>query len=209
MTRVLVVDDHTLFRQGLHRLLADVPDLEMAGEASTAAQALAMIRAQPWDLVLLDIRLPDAGGLEVLRQLRAEGRDVPVLMLTMYPAERFAAQAARLGAAGYLSKDCSAHHLVEAMRKVAAGGSYIDAHSASDLFFRLARGGGDPPHHLLSRREFEVFIKLAKGHTISQIAADMNVSAKTVSTYRARLLGKLELGNNAEIVRYALAHNLY
>ncbi len=208
MTRVLVADDHTLFRQGLKRLLEEAPDLEIAGEAGDGLQAVEMARSGSWGLMLLDISLPGIGGLEVLRRIRAEGIDVPVLMLSMHPAEHYAAQAARLGAAGYLGKDCSSEHLIHAMRKVAEGGSYLEARCARDLFFRLARGDDEPLHHRLSPRELEVFVNLAKGGTITGIAAEMGINAKTVSTYRSRVLHKLRLRNNAEIVRYVLAHNL-
>jgi DNA-binding NarL/FixJ family response regulator len=208
MTRVLVADDHTLFRQGLRRLLSDALDLEVTGEAGSGREALARARENSWDLMLLDISLPDLGGLEVLRQMRLEGSSLPVLMLSMHPAERFAAEAARLGAAGYISKDCSSLDLIEAMRRVSGGGSYLEERHAHALFFHLARGLDEPPHHRLSPRELQVFMSLARGHTIARIAADMGINAKTVSTYRARLLDKLDLHNNAEVVRYVLAHNL-
>ena len=208
MTRVLVADDHTLFRQGLRRLLADAADLEVAGKAGSGRAALELVRQGPWGLMLLDISLPDLGGLEVLRQIRLEGRSLPVLMLSMHPPERYAAEAARLGAAGYIGKDCSSQELIEAMRRVSGGGAYLEERQAPRLFFHLARGGGEPPHHRLSPRELQVFMSLARGHSIARIAGDMGINAKTVSTYRARLLDKLELANNAEVVRYVLAHSL-
>lgn len=208
MTPVMVVDDHTLFREGLRRLLKDTPDLEVAGEAEDGLAALELARLGGWGLMLLDISLPGVGGMEVLRRMRAEGIGLPVLMLSMHPAEQYATQAVRLGAAGYLNKDCSLQQLIDAMRKVAKGGSYLGTHCARDLFFRLARGTLEPEHHHLSPREFEVLIHLAHGRTISGIAALLGVNAKSISTYRARVLQKLGLANNAEIVRYVLAHNL-
>ncbi len=208
MMRVLVADDHSLFRQGLRRLLEDAPDLEVAGEAGDGFTALELARSGNWDLMLLDITLPGIGGLEVLRRLRAEGIDLPVLILSMHPAEHYAVQAARLGAAGYLDKDCSSQHLIHAIRKVAEGGSYLDVRCARDLFFQLARGVDALPHHRLSPRELEVFILLAGGGTVTGIGAEMGVHAKTVSTYRARVLNKLGLRHNADIVRYALHHHL-
>lgn len=208
MTRILIADDHTLFRQGLKRLLEDAPELEVAGEARDGLEALEMARSGAWDLMLLDINLPGLGGLEVLQRMRVEGIGLPVLVLSMYAPEHYAAQVTRLGAAGYIDKDCSAEQLIDAMDTVSKGGSYLEPGCASDLFFRLARGDDELPHRRLSTRELEVFLNLAKGHTITGIAAGMGINAKTVSTYRARILHKLDMANNADIVRYALAHHL-
>lgn len=207
MTQVLLADDHTLFREGLKRLLEDAPDLVVAGEAATAAETLHLVRNQDWGLILLDISLPDLSGIEVMRLIHQEKPACPVLMLSMYPAEDFAALAIHQGAAGYIGKDSTSAQLIEAMRRVAAGGRYVDPRMAHDLFFDMARQGV-PPHTDLSPRESQVLTALVGGHTIAEIARQLGVNAKTVSTYRARLLNKLGLGNNAQLVRYAMEYRL-
>lgn len=207
MMQVLLVDDHALFREGLKRLLEDVPDLAIAGEAATGTEALDLVRERDWGLVLLDISLPDLSGIEVLRLIHQEKPQCPVLMLSMYPAEDFAALAVHQGAAGYIGKDCSSEQLIEAMRRVAAGGRFVDPRLAHELFFDMARQGA-PLHTVLSPRETQVMTALVGGHTIAEIAQQLNVNAKTVSTYRARLLNKLGLHNNAQLVRYAKEYRL-
>lgn len=210
MTRVLVADDHLLFRQGLKRLFEESPNLRITGEAEDGEQALALACSDKssWDLMLLDISLPVMNGLEVLRRMRARGIALPVLVLSMHPADDYASQAVRLGASGYLDKNCSADELIRAMDKVSQGGSYLNARSAHDLFFRIARGRDQLLHLKLSPRELEVFSKLARGRSITKISSNMGVSAKTISTYRARILQKLDMTNNADIVRYSLTHNM-
>lgn len=204
MTRILLADDHTLFRQGLRRLLADHPDLDLAGEAGTAEETSRLLACERWDLLVLDLSLPDHNGLDLLRRLQPR-LPCPVLVLTMHPAERYAVPAFQLGARGYLSKDCSAAELLAAIRMVAAGGQYLPSHLAKRLFIHsMSKRGGVR----LSRREREVLVLLAHGRTLVEIACQLGVRPKTVSTYRARLLSKLHLDNNAQLVRYALEEGL-
>lgn len=207
MIRILLADDHTLFRQGLRRLLDECPDFNLAGEAGTARETLELLDREVWDVLLLDISLPDQSGVEILRQLR--GRlPCPVLVLTMHAAERYAELAVQLGANGYIGKDCTSRELVEAIRKVAGGGHYLPAQLAEKLFFKTARGKPGTDGARLSPREREVLAYLARGHGLAEIGRLLGVKPKTVSTFRARLLAKLGLANNAQLVRYALDHDL-
>lgn len=208
MIRILLADDHTLFRQALGRLLADSPDLALAGEAASVRETLALLERTDWDLLLLDISLPDQNGLDVLRHLRGRPHPCPVLVLTMHPASRYAERALQLGAAGYLGKDCTSRELVEAIRRVATGGHYLPGGLAEGLFFKGLRGNPRPTHQRLSPRERQVLARLARGHTLTEIARELGVRPKTVSTFRARLLAKLGVENNAQLVRYALEHDL-
>jgi DNA-binding NarL/FixJ family response regulator len=208
MTRVLIADDHTMFRQGLRRLLLDAPDLEVSGEAASGSQTLEATRSGAVDVLLLDISFPDLSGLEVLRKLRESGFPGRVLMLSMHPAETYAMVSASLGANGYIDKDCSSHDLIEAIRTIASGGSYLPARIAGDIVFDSARGKYLPRHHKLSPKEYEVFIRLTKGECVADIARTMGVKSRTVSTYRARLLVKLQLNNNAQLVRYAVEQGI-
>lgn len=208
MTRILVADDHRLFREGLKRLLDGESDLSIEGEADSGAQALSLLANGGWNLMLLDLRLPDMEGMDVLEQMRERNDTTPVLILSMYPAEQYAARTARLGALGYMSKNCSSGELIQAIRKVAQGDAWLEARSARNMLMELARGAPTHAHQRLSPREFSVFMNLARGRSIASIAAEMQINAKTVSTYRARVLDKLTLENNAAIVRYALDHDL-
>lgn len=208
MIRILLADDHTLFRQGLRRLLDECPDLDLAGEAGTAHETLVLLEREAWDVLLLDISLPDRSGLEVLRQLGGRAPPCPVLVLTMHPAERYAELAVQLGASGYIGKDCTSRELVEAIHKVAGGGHYLPAQLAENLFFKVARGKPSTAGARLSPREREVLVHLARGLTLAEIAGTLGVRPKTVSTFRARLLAKLGMHNNAQLVRYALDHDL-
>lgn len=207
MIRILLADDHTLFRQGLRRLLEACPDLQLAGEAATARDTLERLEREDWDLLLLDLSLPDRSGLDLLRQLRGH-LPCPVLVLTMHAAERYAELSVQLGANGYLGKDCTSGELVEAIRKVAGGGHYLPAQLAERLFFKATRRKPDGTGAQLSPREREVLAYLARGYGLVEIGRLLGVKPKTVSTYRARLLAKLGLANNAELVRYALDHDL-
>lgn len=208
MTRILVADDHRLFREGLRRLLDKEPDLSIGGEAESGSQALSLLADGGWELMLLDIRMPDMEGMEVLEQMRRRNDATPVLVLSMYPAEQYAARTARLGAMGYMSKNCSSGELIQAIRKVSQGDAWLEARSARNLLMELARGTPAHAHQRLSPREFSVFMHLARGRSISSIATEMQINAKTVSTYRTRVLDKLGLENNAGIVRYALDQDL-
>lgn len=205
MTRLLLADDHMLFRQGLKRLLADADELEVRAEAASGQETLRLAERDDWDVLLLDISFPDISGLDVLRQLRQRGCRQPVLLLSMHPAEDYVAMAARFGATGYIGKDCSSAELIEAIRAVADGRHYLDPEVARRMIFDPVEARhNDAPHLLLSPREYEVFLHLAHGHGITDIAREMGIKTRTVSTFRARLLAKLGLSNNSQLVRYAM-----
>ena len=203
--RVLLIDDHAIFRAGLRQLLAeDLTGVEI-DEAADGVIALNMIRSKKWDVVLLDINLPDKNGIEILKAIKQINSALPVLMLSMYSEEQYAVRAMRAGAAGYLTKDAAPDELVKAIRQVAEGRRYINASLAEALATHLQCGEHDvEPHKLLSDREYDIFIKLSSGKTVSEIADLLLLSVKTVSTYRSRILKKMNLKNNAEMMQYAV-----
>jgi DNA-binding NarL/FixJ family response regulator len=204
---VLVADDHPLVRKGLHQILREAGDIAVGAEAASAQEVLGLVRSRPFDAVILDINLPGRSGLDLLADLRRERPRLPALVLTVHAEELFAVRAFKEGARGYLTKDAAAERLVEAVRRVASGGRYVSPELAERLAGSLAEGEG-PRHAALSAREFEVLRLLAAGRTVSQVAAAIHLSVKTVSTYRARLLEKLGLATTAELVRYAVHHGL-
>jgi DNA-binding NarL/FixJ family response regulator len=206
--RVLVVDDHTIVREGLKRILADAPELQVAGEAASGTEAIRLAREGRWDVMLLDVSLPGANGLEVLRAVKEHDPKLQVLVLTMYPEDQYALRMLRAGAAGYLTKEGAPGQLVTAIRKVAAGGKYISSAVAEKLAWELEGKKRAATHEELSNREFEILRLIASGKTVSQIAQDLHLSVKTVSTYRMRLLMKLHMKSNAELTHYAIKGGL-
>jgi DNA-binding NarL/FixJ family response regulator len=206
--RILVVDDHTIVREGLKRILADAPELRVAGEAASGTEAIRLVRDSQWDVMLLDVSLPGANGLEVLRAVKEHAPKMPVLVLTMYPEDQYALRMLKAGAAGYLTKEGAPGQLVAAIRKVAAGGKYISAAVAEKLAWEVERRKQPATHEDLSNREFEILRFIASGKTVSQIAQDLHLSVKTVSTYRMRLLTKLNMKSNAELTHYAIRGGL-
>ena len=208
MIRVLIVDDHAILRRGLIQIISEASDMQVGGEAESASQAIRLAREQPFDVVLLDITMPDRNGFDALKQLKTEKPRLPVLMLSMHPEEHYAVRALKAGAAGYLNKQSAPALLVSALRQVASGHRYVSAKVAQDLAVAIAHDPDRPPHETLSNREYETLRLMASGRTASQIAAELSLSVKTVSVYRARLLEKLQLKNNAELTRYALEHQL-
>ncbi len=208
MIRVLVADDHNLVREGLKQILAAAEDLLVAGEAANGDEALALVRANDYDLALVDMSMPGVSGIELIRRLRLEKPSLRILVLSMHGEQQYAARALKAGAAGYLTKDSASEQLVGAIRKVAAGGLYITAAAAESLVSETAAGGTAAPHASLSDREFEIFRLLAGGHGPTEIAERLHVSVKTVSTHKARILQKMNLDGTAALVRYALEHDL-
>lgn len=204
----LVADDHAIVRRGLRQLVAEECDGAVVEEASTGQAVLDAVRRQDWTLVFLDINLPDKNGLEVLKDLHALRPALPVLILSHHAEEQYAARAFKAGAAGYLTKDSAAEELPAAIRKVLAGGRYVSSSFAERLAGHLTGDAHAAPHEALSDREHLVLCEIARGKTVSQIADEVALSVKTVSTYRARLLEKLGLANNAELMRYALDRRL-
>lgn len=208
MTDILVVDDHKIFRAGIVRLLSDEPDLRVAGEAGDGAQAIAMLRERPYDLVLLDINMGARGGLETLTQLRGEWPRLPVIMLSMYVEAQYARRALRLRANAYLSKDVETDELLRAIRTVRHGGLYVTPAFASEAGGGTADTAAALPHAALSPREMQVMLKIARGVPLTEIGVQLCLSVKTIGTHRTHILDKLGLASNAELIQYALRHGL-
>jgi len=208
MIRVLIADDHAVVREGLKQIVAENPDMAVAGEAATGHEVLEFVRRQACDLVLLDLAMPGKDGLDTLKELKTIRPDLPVLILSVYPEEQYAVRLLRAGAAGYLTKESAPEELVAAIRKVSTRGKYISASLGEKLAFLLESGTDRPPHESLSDREYRVMIMLASGKTVTEVAEALYLSVKTVSTYRTRALQKLNMRNNAEFSLYAMKHGL-
>jgi two-component system, NarL family, invasion response regulator UvrY len=208
MIRVLIADDHAVVRQGLKQILGDTPEMVVAGEAANGQEVLDRVRAETWDVVVLDISMPDRSGLDILKQLRSERPKLPVLVLSMYSEDQYALRVLSAGASGYLTKDSAPDELVKAIRKVVSGGRYVSAFLAEKLAFEIGADSNKLPHETLSDREFQVLRLIAAGNSVTEIAAELYLSPKTVSTYRARLLQKMNLTTNAELIHYAIQNHL-
>jgi len=206
--KILIADDHAIVREGLKQILSGISDIAVAGEASDGHQALERVRAGDYDLVLLDIAMPGMNGLDVLKQLKIERPDLPVLMLSMYPEEQYAVRTLRAGASGYLTKESAPEELISAIRRACKGGRYVTASLAEKLALHLQGDTGRPPHELLSDREYQVVALIASGRTVSEIASELSLSVKTVSTHRIRALEKMGMKTNAEVTFYAVKHGL-
>jgi two-component system invasion response regulator UvrY len=206
--KVLVADDHAVVRRGVLQILEDIPDMVAAGEASTGREVLRAVQEHDYDVLVLDIAMPDGGGLEVLKQLQSLKPNLRVLVLSMYPEKQYALRALKAGAAGYLTKESAPEELIAAIRKVARGGKYVTQSLAEKLAVELGDEVEKAPHEALSDREYQVMCLLTSGETLTEIAADLSLSIKTVSTYRTRILDKLNLKSTADIIRYALEHRL-
>lgn len=208
MVRILIVDDHGVVREGVKRFLAETPDLRIAGEAANSREALAQVRGGEWDLVLLDIAMPDEHGLETLKRIKREKKHLPVLIFSNFTEHEFALSSLRAGAAGYLTKDSSPEQLREAIRRVIQGGRYVGPALAEQLLAGSVPGGGGPAHQRLTPRELEVMLRIARGESLTAIGEELHLSVKTISTYRTRLLEKMELATNADLTRYVIQHGL-
>jgi two-component system invasion response regulator UvrY len=206
--KVLVADDHAIVRRGLRQILAETPDIMVGGEAANAQEVLDLVRDQHWSVVILDIGLPGRSGLELLGDLRKERPDLRVLVLTVHPEDQYAMRAIRAGAAGFLTKESAPEKLIEAVRKIASGGRYVSAELAETLASALAGEARGAPHERLSDREFEILKMLASGKTVSDVARELSLSVKTVSTHRTRILKKMSMKNNAELTSYAVRNHL-
>lgn len=208
MIRILIADDHTLMRDGLKQILAKDGDMIVAGEASDGFQTLDKVRSGEWDLLLLDMSMPGRSGVELIKQIRTEKPRLPILVLSMHKESDYAVRTIRAGAAGYLCKDSASQQLLNAIHEVAAGGRFISPEVAADLAFSMILRDERPLHALLSDREFLIFSKLAAGDSVGEIAQRLNLSVKTVSTYKTRLLQKMRMSSVADLIRYGLDHNL-
>jgi two-component system invasion response regulator UvrY len=206
--RVLIADDHAVFRRGLRETLGEVFKKATFGEAKTAQETVEHVRRQDWEIVILDISMPGKSGLDILDDLKRLRPKLPILLLSMHPEEQFARRALKSGAAGYLTKDSIPEELKEAVRRILTGGRYVSATLAERLAFDLRKGADTPVHELLSDREFQVLRMIASGKTVKEIANEIALSVKTVSTYRARILLKTGMKTTAELIRYALQTQL-
>ena len=208
MIRALIADDHAVLRRGLADVLSEARDIVVRGEAGSCREVLAKLRQGDWDVVVLDLNFPDGNGLDLLREIKRERPKLPILILTIASEDQYAVRALRSGASGYLTKESAPEELVQAVRKVVAGGRYVSPKLAERLAVMIDRDAEQPPHDQLSEREFQVFRLLASGRAVSQVAEDLHLSVKTVSTYRARVLEKMNLSTNAELTIYAVRNHL-
>lgn len=209
MIRIMIVDDHPILRAGLKTLLSERPDMQVTGETGSGEEAVTMIQQEKYDIVLLDITMPDMNGIDTLKQIQRHRPDLPVLILSMHPEEQYAINLLRAGASGYVPKEGAPEQLVTAIHTVMQGRRYVSP-AVADLLAADIGGGnsGKAPHSILSEREFQIFCKLAGGQTVSQIGTDLHLSVKTISTYRSRILGKMNMKNNAELTYYAIKNGL-
>ena len=208
MIRILIADDHAIVRAGLRQFIADQADMSIAGEAATGVETVSLVRAEPFDVVLLDISMPDRNGVDTLKQLKQIRPEMPVLMLSAHAEEQYAVNLLRAGAAGYVGKDSASTQLVSAIRTVAHGRKYVSQDLAQQLADGVSGRGGEPLHAQLSQREFQIFCKLASGMPVSKIAKELFLSVKTVSTYRSRVLEKMGMKTNADLTYYAIKNKL-
>ena len=208
MIRVLIADDHPIVRGGLKELLVRHLEKVECGEVENAGEALAQVRRQPWDVLILDINMPGRSGFDILADLKMSQPKLPILVLSVHPEEQYARRVIKAGARGYLKKDSAPEELVQAVRQLLAGRRYVSPHLA-DQFARDLQGNADrPAHDALSAREFEILVMIGSGKTVSQIAADIHLSTATVSTYRTRILEKMKMTTTAELMRYAFRNHL-
>jgi two-component system, NarL family, invasion response regulator UvrY len=208
MIKALVADDHAVVRQGLRLILQETSDMQVTGEAASGPEALERARGDRYDVVVLDITMPGRSGFDVLKELRVEWPELPVLVLSMHAEEQFAVRLLKAGAAGYLNKESAPEELVKAIRKVVSGGRYVSPTLAEKLAFEIDAGSDKLAHETLSDREFQVMRMMASGKTVKEIAAELSLSVKTISTYRARILTKMNLHTNAELIHYAITNQL-
>jgi len=208
MIKVLIADDHAIVREGLKQILSDIPDMKVFGEAGSGDEALQLIRNERWHIMLLDIAMPGKNVLELIKLAKHQSPHLPILILSMYPEDQYAVRMLRAGADGYLTKESAPEQLVAAIRKVAKGGKYISATMTDKLIEELNPNQEKSPHTTLSDREFQVFRGICSGKSITDLAQQMALSTKTISTYRTRLMKKMNMSKNAEIIHYAFKNDL-
>jgi len=208
LIKVLLADDHTIVRRGLKQILESEPGLTVVYEASNGNEAIEYARSQSVDVVVMDITMPGKSGLEALKEIKRLKPRLPVLVLSMHPRDQYAVRVLKAGAAGYITKESAPDDLVVAIKRTVRGGRYISTEVAELLAAHIGRDNPDEPHAALSDRELEVFLSIGQGKSLTEIASDLNISIKTVSTYRSRILEKTSLSSNAQITRYCLQYGL-
>ena len=206
--KILIADDHPIVRAGFKQVISDMPDMLVADEAGNGQEVLQLIGKKDYDLVLLDISMPGRNGLEILKDLKSEKPKLPVLILSIYPEEQYAIRALRAGASGYMTKASAPNELILAIRKISEGGKYISASLAEKLAYYLDGDAAKPPHETLSDREYQVMLMIASGKTVTEIANELCLSVKTISTYRTHIREKMKMKNNAEMTLYAVQNKL-
>src|SRR5262245_59166591 len=208
MINVVVIDDHAVVREGIKRIISENPGMAVTGEAGDGYEAMTVVKSNPCDVVLLDITMPNRNGLDVLKQIHAESPRLPVLVLSMHAEDQYAVRMLRAGAAGYLTKESAPAKLVQAIRKVFRGEKFISPAIADKLVYEAQHDDAKAPHEVLSDREYQVLCMIASGKTVTMIGQELGLSVKTVSTYRVRILEKLDMKNNAELTHYAIKAGL-
>lgn len=208
MIRIFIADDHSVVREGVKHIFSETPDIKVSGEAGNGQEVLENIGKQDYDLLLLDIAMPGRDGLEILKEIKTQKPKLPVLILSMFPEEQYALRAIKSGASGYLTKDSIPNELVKAVRKILRGGNYISSSFSEKLLTELTSDTKKPLHETLSDREYQIMRMIASGKTMNEIADELSLSAKTVYTYRSRILEKMGLKNNMELTHYATKHGL-
>jgi two-component system invasion response regulator UvrY len=208
MIKILIADDHAIVREGLKQIVAETTDMVVADEASAGHEVLAKVSEKEFDVLVLDITMPGTNGLDVLKQLKSQKSDLPVLVLSIHPEEQYAVRVLRAGAAGYLTKESAPDELITAIRKVSMGRKYVTPSLAEKLAFDLEPGAEKPLHEFLSDREYQVLCMIASGKTAAEIAEELFLSKKTISTYRSRIVEKMKMKSNAELIHYAIKHKL-
>jgi DNA-binding NarL/FixJ family response regulator len=208
MIRLVIADDHAIVREGLKRIVSDAPGLQVEAEAADGNEVMRLVREREFDVLVLDLSMPGRSGMELIKLVKAERPKLRILVLSMHQEMQYAVRAIKSGASGYLTKESAPAQLVQAISKIASGGAFISAEVAEQLALGAMPGGQAAPHETLSDREFEVFRQLVAGVSVTDIAADLKLSVKTVSTHKANLMQKLGLHNQSELVRYAIRHGL-
>lgn len=208
MIKIIIADDHEIVRAGLKQIIADSKEMHVKGEAHDGQQLLEKVRAERYDVILLDIKMPGRSGLEILKQLKTEYPDLPVIVLSMHPEDQYAVRTIKAGASGYLTKETAGEKLIEAIKKVYNGGKYIGPTLAEKLADSIANDKQKAPHEYLTDREYQVICLIASGKTVTEIARELFLSVKTISTYRQRILEKMNMKNNAELTHYVINNNL-
>lgn len=208
MIKIFIADDHAIVREGLKQIVAETTDMAVTDEADTGHEVLEKVSENDYDVLVLDITMPGLNGLDALKQLRTQRPDLPVLVLSIHPEEQYAVRVLRAGASGYLTKESAPDELISAIRKVSMGGKYVTPSLAEKLASDLVADGKKPLHETLSDREYQVLCMIASGKTVTEIAGELFLSEKTISTYRSRILEKMKMKTNAELIHYAIKHGL-
>ncbi len=208
MIKIVIADDHDIVRAGLKQIISDTRDMEVTGESGSAEQLIELIKKNDYDVVLLDLKMSGMNGLDAIKHIKLMKPDLPVIVLSMHAEDQYAVRTIKAGASGYITKETASENLVSAIKKAVAGGRYISPALAESLADSIAWGGMETPHEKLTDREFQVMCMIASGKSVSEIASELFLSVKTISTYRQRILGKMNMKNNSELTHYVIKNNL-